>query len=158
MSRLTFAMLSLGVCLLACGRPGGNEPAARSAILDDVKVNSTPEKKSHNAGQNCMACHGPNGNGPGLYQVAGTVYTRTGQPNPNATVELRSAPKGAGDLVLSVQTDSSGNFYSTDSVGLDSVNRFVFVKTPTASREMPFPTESGACNLCHTPALRVAVD
>ena len=32
------------------------------------------ENESHNAGQNCMACHKSGGQGEGWFTVAGTVY------------------------------------------------------------------------------------
>jgi cytochrome c551/c552 len=134
-----------------------NSTAPRKPELDAVSLRSAPEKASHFEGKNCMECHGPNGNGPGLFKVAGTVLTAQGKPNASATVELRTANQN-GEVVLSLPTDKNGNFYSTEAIDLETVKRWVFVKGSSGNNGMPFPTQSGACNLCHTPSLRVVVD
>jgi hypothetical protein len=151
------ALVGAAVLALSCG-PKTETEKPRAAELDGVKLTSSAEKKSHFAGQNCMTCHSANGNGPGLFQVAGTLYTSQGAINPGGTIELRSAPRQGGELIVSLQADLDGNFYSTDAVGLENVRRFVVVKGARETVEMPFPTESGACNLCHSPSLRVRAD
>ena len=73
---------------------------------------------SHHAGKNCMDCHQKNGDGPGLFTVAGTAFTNLGEPNPNVTVQLTSQPRGQGDVLLTVEADSAGNFFTTEAVPL----------------------------------------
>jgi hypothetical protein len=116
--------------------------------------------QSHNEGQNCMSCHGPNGLGKGRFSVAGTVFRSDKSTNPNAQVELWTGPNATGTLKLVLSTDTKGNYYSTAAMPFPDEKLFPsVVNTTTMTRSnMSFPTMSGACNVCHNPALRVSVD
>lgn len=72
----------------------------------------------------------------------------------NATVNLFL--HNTNTLVLSVETDSSGNFYTTSEVeGLSNGSgglvqgADVEVVGPSGERNMPGVISSGACNGCH---------
>ncbi len=167
------------------GGCAGAEPVRRDTFerdpaLDAVELISSLGTSSHEAGSNCMACHGPNGDGPGAFQVAATVWkgahdhghtdhgdtdhedTDAGgehdiipsdplEPLAGATVQLRTGPFGTGDLLLEVVTDDAGNFYSTGAVDWFSTAVFPTVLGIGGEHSlgMPFPTGSGACNVCH---------
>jgi len=69
------------------------------------------ENESHNAGQNCMACHKSGGQGEGWFTAAGTVYNASGTAvSPNATVKLYTGPNGTGSLVKTIEVEGKGNF------------------------------------------------
>jgi len=151
----------------ACGSEaddGDGNPAPpvaqRSPELDAVSLKSQRGGTSHEAGSNCMACHGPNGTAPGRFTVAGTAVTSERKPNPDATVTLSTSPNGAGTVVLTVEADASGNFYTTEAVPLPERSLYPRVTSQaTASVNfMPFPTLSGACNVCHVGGNPVDLD
>ena len=148
-----------------CGSDDGAETPTpltvqRAPELDSVSLKSQRGGTSHQAKSNCMACHGPNGTAPGLFTVAGTAVTSLRQPNHNATLVLSTAPNGRGTVVLTLEADASGNFYTTQAVPLPQQSLFPTVTSQsTASVNfMPFPTMSGACNACHAGSNPVDLD
>jgi hypothetical protein len=74
-------------------------------------------------------------------------------------VELRSAPNGQGNLVMAVDIDNYGNFFTTAELPFPDTSLFPYLKGPDGmmSAFMPFPTISGACNVCHLGAQRLHV-
>lgn len=131
--------------------PIGDPDYPRDPALDVALTSRHGGDEGHRAGENCMACHQAHGPGPGRFSVAGTVYGADGAPSPDATVELWTEPAGQGELVLAVEADASGNFYTTAEIDLAEVPRFPFVRAAdgVGANLMPFPTRSGACNVCH---------
>lgn len=149
------SLLALTALAPACGPedeppPTPPAPVQRSPELD-VQVRSQRGGSSHEAGKNCMACHGPNGLGPGRFTVAGTAFTNERLPNPNATLRLSTKANGGGTVVLTLEADANGNFYTTEPVPLPDTLLFPKVESAVseASNYMPFSTASGACNMCH---------
>ncbi|MCI0671170.1 MAG: hypothetical protein L0Y64_11960 [Myxococcaceae bacterium] len=122
----------------------------------DVALQSQRGGTSHEAGNNCMACHQEEGLGKGRFTVAGTAYTPGREPNANATITLTAG----GVQVLTLETDASGNFYTTAPVPMpeESVVPKVTNLTTADSISMPFPVGSGACNMCHTGRLKLVLD
>ena len=131
--------------LIACG--GGDSDSES----DDGGEQSNT---SHNAGENCMACHIEGGDAI-EFGVAGTVYQSGGSVQTNATVNLFVA--GTNTLAATLDTDDSGNFYQTERlaelfypgdsgtvVGID-----VEVVGPGGARNMPGVVSTGACGSCH---------
>lgn len=149
------ALLLAGLCLLACDSDAepfiGDPDYVRDPALDVNLRSSHGEAISHNIGQNCMQCHQAHGPGPGRFSVAGTLHDADGSPLPDGTLELRSAPDGNGELVLSIEADALGNFYATDVLPLAETPLFptVYGADGVGKNFMPFPTRSGACNVCH---------
>lgn len=144
------------LALTSCGAgdeppPTPPAPVQRSPELDARQLESQRGGTSHEAGQNCMACHGPNGLGPGRFTVAGTAFTNERLPNPNATVILSTQANGGGTVVLTLEADANGNFYTTAPVPLPDTLLYPKVKSTVseAYNFMPFSTASGACNMCH---------
>lgn len=162
--RAAYAVPAIG---WACD--GGDDPGSafvRDPALDAVTVTSEAGRTSHEAGGNCMSCHGPNGEGPGRFTFAGTVFAGVraeggdtdggflpgdGSTLAGAIVELRTAPFGGGELRHRVIADDAGNFYTTEAVDFFGEALFPTVFDPEGVDflGMPFPTQSGACNMCH---------
>ncbi|MDI1477291.1 hypothetical protein [Polyangium sp. y55x31] len=164
-----FLAAVLALPLAACGPADegpdegiapGDPSFVRDPALDVENVSAHGEARSHNMGQNCMNCHQAHGPGRGRFTAAGTAHSPTGEPLAGGTVELRTAPNGQGDLVLAIQIDDNGNFFTTESLPFPDESLFPFVRAPGAGGTsfMPFPTLSGACNVCHVGAQRVAVE
>lgn len=155
--RAFFGRPALAAALsIACGSGDGDGPPAtpqarRSPELDAVSLRSQRGGTSHEAGSDCMACHGPSGTAPGSFTVAGTAVTSSGAPNPDATLTLSTAPNGAGAVVLTLEADASGNFYTTEAMPFPNQSLFPRVASQATGgfNFMPFPTISGACNNCH---------
>ncbi|WP_437904242.1 hypothetical protein WME95_38155 [Sorangium sp. So ce327] len=170
----TCLLASLWVCGLAgCGASdeGMDEPSdaeilpgdprfERDPALDVENISAAAEKRSHNMGQNCIGCHQPHGPGKGLFTTAGTVYAPSGTPVTGGTVELRTAGGGEGELVLSVAIDGNGNFFTTEPLPFPDQALFFFVRSQDGegTNEMPFPSISGACNLCHNEQRRILLE
>lgn len=171
---MNFPKTSLGVLLLVlsavfgCGS-ADEEPAdeflpgdprfVRDPALDIENISAQGEARSHNMGLNCMTCHQAHGPGKGRFTTAGTLFDASGVPLPGGSIELRSAPNGQGDLVLAIDIDSNGNFFTTAALPFPDKGLFPFIKGPNGSGTsfMPFPTISGACNVCHVGAQHLHV-
>lgn len=162
MIKILVASGILAALLAGCGgteeslAPGevlpGDPRFERDVALDVDNVAKTGEKRSHNMGLNCMKCHQDHGPGKGLFSVAGTVYGPDDTPFLlGGTVELRTMAAGGGSVVLSVQVNSLGNFFTTEKAPFPDAFLYVVVKSADGSltSEMPFTTSSGACNVCH---------
>lgn len=158
-------LLLAALCVIACDGDDGAEPFigdddyVRDPALDVELRSAHGDAISHNLGQNCMQCHQAHGPGRGRFTVAGTLQSEGGEPLPDGTLELRSAPDGNGDLVLRVEADGLGNFYSTDPLPLPDTPLFPTVYGPDGLGKnfMPFPTRSGACNVCHVGSAAIRV-
>ena len=110
---------------------------------------SSASKDSHNAGENCMRCHLPDGEGEICWNVAGTIYNASGQlPMSGVQVALFTAPLGSGGLRQTLQSDRTGNIYTSSSVDFGSGLFPALIH----GGDTAFMTESirdGACNRCH---------
>lgn len=140
-----------------CDDPGeaepfmGDEDYERDPALDVELISVRGAARSHEVGQNCMRCHQAKGPGPGLFTVAGTLHDEAGEPHADGAIELRTGPNGSGELVLRVEADGLGNFYSTQALPLPERSLFPTVYSADGAQTgfMPFPTVSAACNVCH---------
>lgn len=96
-----------------------------------------------------MRCHLPDGEGEICWNVAGTIYNANGQqPMSGVQVALFTAPLGGGNLRQALQSDGTGNAYTSSSVDFGS-GLFPAV---IHGGDTAFMTESirdGACNRCH---------
>jgi hypothetical protein len=97
---------------------------------------------------------GIGGGGPEFY-VGGTVYKSNGTAQTNATVRL--FVKDTNTVLATLQTDNSGNFYTTEVIDglhipggpfVDGVN--VQLEGPGGSiMTMPGVVSDAHCNVCH---------
>lgn len=174
--RIKCVVLMGVLALSACGGGGGssdsgdNNGSASSSSSSTSSTSTTSSTSSsssstsstssgamsqgsHNAGESCLtsSCHGP-GSGNTVYTVAGTVYASGGVAQTNATVKLYVHDTNT--LVASLDTDASGNFFTTqaieeieDRVGVAGLD--VEVHGPGGIRTMPGLITTGGCNGCH---------
>lgn len=160
-------LVALLLLPLAPACDDGDEPAeivgdpdyARDPALDVPLTSTHGEASSHNMGSNCMACHQAYGPGPGRFTAAGTLHGEDGTPYADGAVELRTGPGGTGELVLRIEADSNGNFYTTQPLPLPDSALFptVYDRDGAARGGMPFPTASAACNVCHVGSAVIVV-
>jgi len=154
-------LIGMASIMVGCG-PADEDPEdeilpgdprfVRDPALDVENVSIAGEARSHNMGQNCMNCHQAHGPGKGQFTAAGTFYDpTTGKPLPGGSVELRSAPNGQGDLIFAIDVDNNGNFFTTSELPFPESALFPYLRGPggQGTAFMPFPTLSGACNVCH---------
>ena len=110
---------------------------------------SSVSRDSHNAGENCMRCHLPDGEGEICWNVAGTIYNASGQqPVSGVQVALFTAPLGGGELRQTLQSDGTGNIYTSSSVAFGS-GLFPAVIHSGDTAFMAEAIHDGACNRCH---------
>lgn len=171
----SFATLVLLIFMQSCTVPNpyepiNNETNASTGTNDDSNNNNnntgtntggntgntggtsstSGKSESHNAGQNCMNCHNPGGEGDGIWQIAGTVYNQTlAATNPNATVKLYTGPNGTGVLKYILNVDTKGNFYTSGNIDFTAAGLYPAVSGSTTTNYMSTPIAMGACNSCH---------
>jgi hypothetical protein len=136
----------------------GDPAFLRDPSLDVANLSAHDEQRSHNAGLNCMTCHQAFGPGKGRFSIGVTVFGPDGSIAPNPVLELYRARPTAGaspDYVL--PGDLRGNIYTTAAMPLPDTALFVVVRSRdgTLRNTMPFPTGSGACNVCHRTGFEV---
>jgi hypothetical protein len=136
------AALALAAVTAACGGSSTSAPTGPAA---------GGSRSSHNAGQDCLRCHRDFG-------VAGTVYRADGSAYSGATVRLTTGAGGGGSVVLTLTSDASGNFYTSQSVGFGSGLYSDAAGTGGARRSMAAAVTSGACNSCHDASNRIRAD
>ena len=141
--------------------PQPGDPAfVRDPALNVENVSRAGEERSHNEGENCMHCHQPHGAGLGLFSLAGTLYGPDGRPYVGgAEVRVTTGPFGDGEVLTTVEVDDLGNFFTTAELPFPEQAVFPFATSldGTLAVGMPFPTISGACNVCHAGAARVTL-
>jgi hypothetical protein len=100
---------------------------------------------------NCMDCHSPNGGAAaGCFKVGGTAYDSIPADSAvkNSVVKLYTKPDGGGELVVTLQVDQSGNFYTTSPVSFAN-GLYAAIISKTGTRYMPAAVLNGSCNSCH---------
>lgn len=147
------SILCLVIILSACS---DEDPAATTndGPVTRVKISANGGTESHTdsrRGRNCMDCH-YSGNNPYVYQLAGTVYQNGDNtiPYPNATVNIRTGPGPTDDLVVSIEVDANGNFFTTQTFDLSGG---VYASVEGNAGETPMHMGNfithGQCNRCH---------
>ncbi len=125
-----------------------NENGCSKALVSNYNSHESEKMKD-----NCMDCHSPNGTAGGCFRVAGSAADsiQGDSASHNSVVKLYTQPLGAGELVVSMQVDRSGNFYTTSPVSFGSGLYPAIVSGQGKVRYMPNPTTVGSCNSCHGP-------
>lgn len=138
---VTFVMLSFLV--QSCSR------------YDEIMKNaieSTASGWSHNAGNNCMACHhdAKNEASEKWWYVAGTTFDQNSSPASAAgVIELWTQPNRTGELIHSLTIDAAGNFYSQKIIDFKGGFYPVAVSNGGKVSAMTSKITEGACNSCH---------
>ncbi len=115
----------------------------------EIKISKNGETESHNMGQACTNCHKSGGSGEGIFTIAGTVYDSTlVNPLPNGKIEFYDAAVG-GNLMLTLEVDGNGNFYTTNNVSFGSGLYPRAVSPMGDIHEMLVPFSGGSCASCH---------
>ncbi|MFC1619866.1 hypothetical protein ACFL45_07965 [Candidatus Neomarinimicrobiota bacterium] len=125
---------------------------------NETVISSYGDTESHRAGNNCMSCHVSGGSGEGWFKVAGTVYETDGTtPYPNTTVRLYTGAGSSGELVITVEVDGNGNFYTTEAVDWGT-GLYPTVSSDNETRSMAIVATTGACNSCHNGTAVLTLD
>ena len=157
----TIGLLCVVVYVGACdgaadGDGDGNAPFVRDPSLNIELVSRATDARSHETFNNCMTCHSDNGDAPGLFTAAGTVILdNDNEPAVGAVVRFLLDPTS--EEIATIEVDQNGHFYTTAPLPIPEQELFIQLESADGLREnaMPFPSRSLACNVCHTPGLRV---
>jgi hypothetical protein len=100
---------------------------------------------THNAGRDCLQCHGRGGGDAPQFTFGGTLYDGNGNAVVGAEVRLVDA-NGNG---TSVYTGPSGTFYSQGAGFAAPANVGVRNATNTAEMLVTLQSSGGGCSSCH---------
>lgn len=95
---------------------------------------------THNAGKNCLGCHG--------FTAAGTIYNASLSAKSGATIQFTTAANGGGTVLGTFTSDQSGNFHTSSAISFGQ-GVYVSVKGSGATQYMQSAITSGGCNGCH---------
>jgi hypothetical protein len=140
---ILFAGFLAGVTLISVPSCKKNEKCGESNISE------AGGDDSHNFGQNCLNCHKSGGEGEGCFSVAGSISNQALSSSLSVgTVKLYTAANGGGILKYTIQIDSKGNFYTTESIDVAGLYPAATGSDGTP-HYMSSSLSSGACNSCH---------
>jgi hypothetical protein len=144
----------MGSCSSADGGAGGDAAAPPPA---GVFGNAPPYQANtglitHNAGLNCMGCHGVGGGDAPQFDFGGTVYDSSGKPVSGAEVRMVDAKGNA----TSVYSGPAGTFYKAGAgfagpahIGIRNASSVQNMMTALQSGSQPPASTGGACTACH---------
>ena len=137
----------------------GDPDYVRDPALDVDLQSVTMGTQSHNTGEPCMHCHQAHGPGRGQFTLAGSAFHEDGSPANAGFIQAWEGAYESGTLLIEVPIDAYGNYYTTQDLGLParSIVPVVLDAEGELVNQMPWPTESGSCNQCHTPVKRVTL-
>jgi hypothetical protein len=114
-----------------------------SAISCEQEKNNGAMGSSHNAGKNCISCHSN-------FKLAGSVYNKSfTKIYSGVKIKVTTQSNGQGSVLVTMNSDNSGNFYTGTSISFGSG---VFVSAENTSGTVQYMNTSitsGACNSCH---------
>jgi cytochrome c553 len=114
------------------------------------KTSSANEDESHNMGQNCISCHYAGGKGEGCFTIGGTVYdSLQSTPKTGGTLKLYDGPNGSGNLVLTLEVDKKGNFYTGQTINFIGGLYPAITNKNGQTKYMSSSIPTGACGSCH---------
>ncbi len=116
----------------------------------ETEISTYNSRESHKTGSDCGSCHRP-GQNEYVFSVAGSVYKADRQtPAPGATVYLYTQPQAQGELVLRLEVDRYGNFYTTEPLSRNIQELYpTVVGASGATHHMKTWAHTGNCNSCH---------
>lgn len=124
---------------------GGSTPPPVNVFNGAPPFSSQTGPSTHNAGRDCLQCHGTGGGDAPQFTFGGTLYDGSGNPVVGAEVRLVDA-SGNG---TSVYTGPSGTFYSRGSGFAAPANVGVRDATNTAEMLVALQSSGGGCSSCH---------
>ncbi len=117
---------------------------------NETKISRNNSTESHNLGQNCMNCHESGGDGEGWFTIAGSLYNKSATRGyPNGSVKFTTLPGGDGTIVKTLEIDSKGNFYTTETINFGSGLYVGVFGTNGEQKFMASKVTNGTCNSCH---------
>ncbi len=150
MNKFILFFFFTGILLFSCNDKSENIDTQEPEYIDTTTLVSRYNTTlSHNAGKDCQQCHQKDGNGRGWFSVSGTVYDSTMQVVfPNAIVYLYNGIDNSAPLIATIEVDSLGNFYTTESIDFKN-GLHVEVKGKKLTAKMGSLIRSASCNRCH---------
>jgi len=142
-------LISFILSLYACASGSEDSPSNTVNTVNSGNNTST----SHNFGQNCTTCHQSGGSAE-----SSGVFTAAGSISGGGTVNFYVT--NSSQLLKSIETDASGNFYTTESINgllppgspfgttVSGVNVSI-VQPGGGIRNMPGVITEGSCSACH---------
>lgn len=142
-------MVMVAVAAAACG---GGSTAPEVCSSGDAWTGGNEESPLMNPGQDCIACHKAEQEGP-QFQIAGTVMGATNDDDncnglSGVTVELT----GSDGKVVTFKTNAAGNFFSDEHGAVEVATPYTarVISATGAVATMGAAQTVGSCNSCHT--------
>jgi hypothetical protein len=134
------------------GDGGGGPPPATNAFTGAPPYAAQTGQQTHNAGRDCLQCHGGGGGDADQFDFGGTVYDGNGNPVVGAEVRLVDTNGNA----TSVYSSSTGTFYKKGNgfaapahIGVRSASATMDMITALQSTAQGPASTGGACSACH---------
>jgi hypothetical protein len=124
---------------------GGSTPPPMSVFTGQPPFASQTGPSTHNAGQNCLNCHGSGGGNVPQFSFGGTLYDGKGNPVVGAEVRMVDA-KGTG---TNVYTGPQGTFFSEGGGFAAPARVGARNATSTADMLVTLQASGGGCSSCH---------
>lgn len=135
------------VCAVATGVVAACSGVESPAVCSTNSEWSGDEGPTMAPGGDCISCHAQEGEGP-QFQIAGTVMQGVDDSeNCNGIEGVTVQITGSDGKVLTLTTNSAGNFYSASSVAVPFTAK---VMKGGKERAMAAAQTSGNCASCHT--------
>lgn len=143
----------MGTCGGGSSGGDGGSPTPPPGVFNGAPpFASQTGRTTHNAGQDCMACHAGGGGEAPSFEFGGTLYDGSGNPVSGAEVRFVDANGNA----TSVYTGPSGTFYKTGTgfagpahVGARNATSQQDMLIALQSGSQPPASTGGACSACH---------
>ena len=138
--------------LPACGEREGDEEEGEGdnsppKICSTHSASSVEEGTTMSPGGDCNGCHSSHGEGP-AFTIVGTVMgAMNDDTNCNGVGGVEVDITGADGVMLTLTTNSAGNFYTQQSVARPFHAK---VLRGSTERAMVAAQAVGDCNTCHT--------
>jgi hypothetical protein len=152
----------------------GDPDFERDAALDVENISRHGELRSHTRSRNCLSCHQTEGPGRGVFTIAGSLVDEQQRPYRNGILRLFAAARAPGggpvewggpveltDLVLEVELDENGNFFTTEALPDFFPAQPIYPQFFSEQGEPLFKADGkshavmgsgatvGGCNFCH---------
>jgi len=147
------SMILLAVVVVMAAACGGGSSVPENCASGDAWSGGNEESSLMNPGQDCVACHTAQQEGP-RFVIAGTVAGATNDDdNCNGLEGVKVQITGNDGQVLELTTNAAGNFFAKEGQATVALPYKVKVIGPTGKTSaMNTAQSTGSCNSCHTAA------